>query len=82
MEPTAARATGTDRELAYRLGAVMLRCFKNDGGAALRAIDEAGVTLTQLKILTTLDVESSDAYTLRALAETLGISDAAASRAL
>jgi DNA-binding MarR family transcriptional regulator len=74
--------TRGDRELAYRLGAVMLRCLNADGGAALRAIDESGVTLTQMKLLGTLSTEPAEPYTLKSLADTLGLSDPAASRAI
>ena len=82
MEATIASPTKADRELAYRLGAVMLRCLNADGGAALRAIDESGITFTQMKALVTLSAETAEPYTVRTLAETLGLSDPAASRAV
>jgi DNA-binding MarR family transcriptional regulator len=71
----------TDRELGYRLGAVMLRCMSADGGTAIRVIDESGLTFTQMKVLMTLSgVE--DAPTLKPIAEGLGLSLPSASRAV
>jgi DNA-binding MarR family transcriptional regulator len=73
-----------DRELAYRLGAVMLKCFSGDGGAAIRAIDESGLTFTQIKVLMTLTAEQADAGApaLKRVAEKLELSLPAASRAV
>jgi DNA-binding MarR family transcriptional regulator len=82
MEATIPTPTKADRELAYRLGAVMLRCLNADGGAALRAIDESGITFTQMKVLVTVSAETAEPYTVRTLAEALGLSDPAASRAV
>jgi DNA-binding MarR family transcriptional regulator len=76
--------TAADRELGYRLGAVMLKCFSGDGGAAIRAIDESGLTFTQMKVLLTLAGEQVDAGAppLKLVAEKLELSLAAASRAV
>jgi DNA-binding MarR family transcriptional regulator len=89
MEATTADTTQTaitsaDRELGYRLGAVMLKCFGGDGGAAIRAIDESGLTFTQMKVLLTVAGEQSDegAPAQKLVAEKLGLSLASASRAV
>jgi hypothetical protein len=37
------RAATSDRELALRLGSLMLCSFGSDGGSVIRAIDETGV---------------------------------------
>lgn len=91
MEPTSAtagerpkRLTKADRELGYRLGAVMLRCLSADGGTAIRVGDESGLTFTQMKVLMTLagaDAEQ-DLPTLKPVAEHLGLSLPSASRAV
>lgn len=82
MEATVATPSREDRELGYRLGAVILRCLNADDGAALRAIDESGITFTQMKALFTLAGEREEPHTLKSLAEALGLSDPAASRAV
>jgi DNA-binding MarR family transcriptional regulator len=71
----------TDRELGYRLGAVMLRCMSADGGTAIRVIDESGLTFTQMKVLMTLS-GAGDGPTLKPIAEGLGLSLPSASRAV
>ncbi len=71
----------TDRELGYRLGAVMLRCMSADGGTAIRVIDESGLTFTQMKVLMTLS-GAEEAPTLKPIAEGLGLSLPSASRAV
>lgn len=90
MEPSSTlagatqRLTKADRELGYRLGAVMLRCMSADGGTAIRVIDESGLTFTQMKVLMTLagaDAEE-DPPTLKPVAEQLGLSLPSASRAV
>ena len=86
--PTAIAAPGSpavsaaDRELGYRLGAVMLRCMSADGGTAIRVIDDSGVTFTQMKILMTLAGTRDEAPSLKPVAEGLGLSLPSASRAV
>jgi DNA-binding MarR family transcriptional regulator len=82
VEATATKPTAADRELASRFGAVMLRCLHADDGAALRAIDESGLTFTQMKALFSLAAEREEPHTLSSLAAGLGLSDPAASRAV
>ena len=72
----------SDRELGYRLGAVMLTCFSGDGGAAIRAIDESGLTFTQMKVLMTLAGARDQAPGLKPVAEGLGLSLPSVSRAV
>ena len=76
------RITAADRELGLRLGAVMLRCLSSDGGAVVRALDESGLNLIDLKILVRLAGEDEEPPTLGSLAESLNLSDASASRAV
>ena len=86
--PTAIAAPGSptvsaaDRELGYRLGAVMLRCMSADGGTAIRVIDDSGLTFTQMKILMTLAGARDEAPSLKPVAEGLGLSLPSASRAV
>ncbi|MDX6583716.1 MAG: hypothetical protein QOI10_2900 [Solirubrobacterales bacterium] len=72
----------SDRELGYRLGAVMLRCMSADGGSAIRVIDESGLTFTQMKVLMTLAGTDDQAPGLKPVAEGLGLSLPSASRAV
>jgi DNA-binding MarR family transcriptional regulator len=85
MEATAAQKGGaTDRELALQLGTVLLSCVGRNGGELLRVIDESGLSFIQMKSVVNLggaDSES-DATTVTALAEMLGVSAASASRAV
>jgi DNA-binding MarR family transcriptional regulator len=74
--------TKADRELGYRLGAVMLRCMSADGGTAIRVIDESGLSFTQMKVLMTLAGIVDEPSTLKPLAEKLGLSLPSASRAV
>ena len=74
--------TAADRELGYRLGAVMLRCMSADGGTAIRVIDESGLTFTQMKILMTLAGTRDEPPSLKPVAEGIGISLPSASRAV
>ncbi|MGH2983507.1 MAG: MarR family winged helix-turn-helix transcriptional regulator [Solirubrobacterales bacterium] len=74
--------SAANRELALKLGAIMLRCFGGRGGDVLRVIDESGLTFIQMKALVTLEQpEEQAARTVTALSEELGISAASASRA-
>lgn len=75
-------ATKADRELGYRLGAVILRCFSFDDGAAMRAIDESGLTFAQIKVLMSILSDDPEPPTVKDVAEPLGISLASASRAV
>ncbi len=80
MEATA--ITRSDRELGYRLGAVMLRCMSADGGSAIRAIDESGLSFIQMKVVMTLAGARDQAPGLSAIADGLGLSLPSASRAV
>jgi DNA-binding MarR family transcriptional regulator len=81
-ETTQRPLTTADRELGYRLGAVMLRCMSADGGTAIRVIDESGLTFPQMKVLMTLAGIVDEPSTLKPLAEKLGLSLPSASRAV
>jgi len=74
--------TKADRELGYRLGAVMLRCMSADGGTAIRVIDESGLTFIQIKVLMTLVGALDEQPSLKFVAERLGLSLPSASRAV
>jgi DNA-binding MarR family transcriptional regulator len=78
----AQRPSAADRELGFRLGAVMLRCLSADGGSVVRVLDQSGLTFTQMKSLMTLAGERSEPLTVNGLAEHLGLSLASASRAV
>lgn len=74
-------ALSGDRELALRLGALMLCSFGSDGGAVIRAIDDAGLNFPQMKALVALAGATEDeAMTVNQVAERLGLSLASASR--
>lgn len=81
LAPAAPSVTKADRELGYRLGAVMLRCMSADGGTAIRVIDESGLTFIQMKVLMTL-AGAVDSPSLKPVAEGLGLSLPSASRAV
>jgi DNA-binding MarR family transcriptional regulator len=74
----------SDRELALRLGSLMLCSFGSDGGSVIRAIDETGLGFTQMKALVSLSgpTEDSETMTVKDLGEGLGLSLASASRAV
>lgn len=77
--PTTAR----DRDLAIRLGSLMLCTMSPEGGSLVRAIDETGLTFTQMKALVRLSSpEATEAPTVKDVAEGLGLSLASASRAV
>ena len=88
MEATAAStAKVSDRELALQLASVMLHCVGGGaGGDVLRVIDESGLSFVQMKALVTLGgteiADEAEGTTVTALAESLGISAASASRAV
>jgi DNA-binding MarR family transcriptional regulator len=71
-----------DRELGYRLGALMLRCMSANTGTMIRVIDETGLGLVQLKMLMALSGSAEEAPTLSSVAEKLGLSLPSASRAV
>lgn len=60
----------------------MLCCLSSDGGAVIRALDESGISFTQMKVLVTLAGEHDESPTVKLLAESLGLSLASASRAV
>lgn len=80
--PASARLSAADRELGYRLGAVMLRCLSGDGGSVILVLDESGLTFTQMKALVTLAGERSEPLTVNGVADHLGLSLASTSRAI
>ena len=81
IEVEAKTITTSDRELGHRLGAVMLSCFSADGGAAIRAVDESGLTFPQMKVLMTLAGAGEHAG-LKPIAEEIGLSLPSVSRAV
>ena len=76
-----ATISAADREFASRLGAVMLSCMTADGGAAMRAIDESGLSFSQMKVLAHLTAAGEDS-TVKPIAEALGLSLPSVSRAV
>ena len=80
MEAT--KATTSDRELGYRLGAVLMSCFGAGGGAAIRAIDDSGLSFAQLKVLMTLADTRDEPPALKQVGEDLGLSLPSVSRAV
>jgi DNA-binding MarR family transcriptional regulator len=73
----------SDRELALRLGSLMLCSFGSDGGSVMRAIDDTGLGFTQMKALVNLSGQADeDPTTVKDLGEELGLSLASASRAV
>jgi DNA-binding MarR family transcriptional regulator len=78
-----ARTGTSDRELALRLGSLMLCSFGTDGGSVIRAIDETGLSFTQMKALVRIaGHDESEPWTVKDVSERLGISLASASRAV
>jgi DNA-binding MarR family transcriptional regulator len=75
-------APAADRDLALKLGALMLCTFGSDGGAAIKAIDETGLNFPQMKVLVTLAGHEDEPASVKGIAEELGISLASASRAV
>ena len=70
-----------DRELGYRLGAVLLRCMSSDGGSAIRVIDESGLSFQQVKVLMTL-AGAEDSPSVKQVADGIGLSLPTVSRAV
>ena len=74
-------SASSDRELALRLGSLMLCSFGSDGGAVIRAIDESGVNFPQMKVLVALAGETGDEpATVKQVSERVGLSLPSASR--
>jgi len=76
--------TATDRELALKLGALMLHILGSEGGSVMRAMDDTGLTFVQMKTLFTLAGDDADGEpsSVKSLAERLGVSLPSASRAV
>jgi len=73
----------SDRELALRLGSLMLCTISSDGGSVIRAIDDSGLSFTQMKALVALAGHDEAApVTVKRIAADLGLSLASASRAV
>jgi DNA-binding MarR family transcriptional regulator len=73
----------TDRELALRLGALMLCGMSPGGGGAIRAIDESGLSFVQMKsLLSIAGDEGGEPLPINLVAEHLGISLPSASRSV
>jgi DNA-binding MarR family transcriptional regulator len=70
----------SDRELALRLGSLMLCTMHSDGGAVIRAIDESGLTFSQMKTLVALASTPEEPMTVKSVSERVGLSLASASR--
>jgi DNA-binding MarR family transcriptional regulator len=89
MEPTATKkpqqdATDADnRELALRLGTLMVCTMSRDGGGVIRAIDESGLSFVQMKALVTVaGDDDGEPSAINLVAERLGLSLPSASRAI
>jgi len=70
-----------DRELALRLGTLVLCTMSTDGGGVIRAIDESGLTFVQMKTLVTVSGDEEPSA-INSISERLGISLPSASRAV
>jgi DNA-binding MarR family transcriptional regulator len=80
---TRTKAGSEERQLALKLGTLMLACFGGRGAdEVVRVIDDSGLTFVQMKALISLQSPADTAPTVTGLAETLGISAASASRAV
>jgi DNA-binding MarR family transcriptional regulator len=79
--PSASPSTTPDRELALRLGSLMLCSMHSDGGAVIRAIHESGLTFSQMKALVSLaSTPDGEPMTVKSVSEQVGLSLASASR--
>jgi DNA-binding MarR family transcriptional regulator len=78
--PSADSSLSSDRELALRLGSLMLCSMHSDGGAVIRAIDESGLTFSQMKALVSLASTPEEPMTVKNVSERVGLSLASASR--
>ncbi len=68
-------------ELTSTLGAVMRHLIGNPGRDFFAAVEERGLTFTQVKLLSALD-ELAEPHSIGALSERIGLSPAAVSRAI
>lgn len=81
--PKQQRPSAGDRELALRLGSLMLHVLGSEGGAVIRAVDETGLNFVQMKALFTLaGADDDDPLSVKSLAERLDVSLPSASRAV
>lgn len=80
----AGRSSGPsgDRDLALKLGSLMLSTLGSEGGAVIKAVDESGLNFSQMKVLITLAGHEDEPASVKRIAEYLGISLASASRAV
>jgi DNA-binding MarR family transcriptional regulator len=78
-----ARPQSEAAQIAAGLGALM-RCTLNYGGGGdyLSAIEESGLTLTQLKVVMVLQAGGEEPRSVKQIAEELGITPPAATRAV
>jgi DNA-binding MarR family transcriptional regulator len=75
--------TKADRELAVKLGSLLMAIISGRSGEVVRLIDESGLSFVQMKALFALQNPFDDAApTVTGLADTLGLSAASASRAV
>jgi DNA-binding MarR family transcriptional regulator len=80
---TSTSNTRSDRDLALRLGSLMLCTLSSEGGAVVRAIDKSGLSFPQMKVLVTLaSDEAAEPSTVKQVAERLGLSLPSSSRAV
>lgn len=68
-------------DLTHALGAVMRRLLTTSGRDFFAAVEEQGLTFTQVKLLNWLD-ELGEPHSIGALSEHIGLSPAAVSRAV
>jgi DNA-binding MarR family transcriptional regulator len=85
METSLARKqsySAADRDMAVRLGSLMLCTLSSGGGGVIRAIDESGLSFIQMKALLSIVGPEAEPATVKSLAESLDVSLASASRAV
>jgi DNA-binding MarR family transcriptional regulator len=76
-------SSAADHELASRFAAVLRHIWCTQGSGDLRAIEEHGLSVTQVKVLFSLgNVDRSEPMGVHEIAELLGISVPSASRAV
>jgi DNA-binding MarR family transcriptional regulator len=82
-ETKRSKPTAADRDLALRLGALMLHTLRSGGGAAMGAIDDTGLSFIQVKALVSLaSDEGGEHSSVKDVAGGLGVSVPSASRAV
>lgn len=75
--------SGTDRDFALRLGALLMGVMSHGGaGAVIQALDGTGLTFIQLKTLVTIGSDPDEETSVKHVAENLGVSLPSASRAV